>query len=97
MNASDIKPNFLNKSQIIRDVCSVDPSRTNKEIRDEVYRRFKIRVNANLVVSAVGTWASRSRDSKNYDLILAAFRRAFEAVDCNIERGRRFLSQAAQA
>lgn len=87
--------NFYNKSELCRDVCRVDPSRTNKEIRIEVERRYGVKVAANLVVAACGTWKSRNDDAKNYSHIVKAFQKALETVGNNLDRGRLFLNQAA--
>ena len=75
LNAYDAK--YVNRSELIRAVCNLDPSRSNKEIRDEVFRRYKIKVGGNLVVAAVGTRLSRAKKSKDWARLIGLAKRFY--------------------
>lgn len=88
-------PRYVNRSEVIREVCNVDPSRSNKEIREEVFRRYGLRVGGNLVVAAVGTRESRVRRSKNWPRLIEVARRFYEDMGVNSVEDCLFWLRAA--
>ena len=56
---TNIKQNFLCKSEIIRDINQRYPHYTNEEIKAECYKRFGFRPQSNLIINVIGKETSR--------------------------------------
>lgn len=78
MKKTTLDENFVNKSSLIREVLKSDPRLTNKGIKEEVFRRYGIKVGGNLICAAVGTQKSRARKAAHYPTIIAEAKKFLE-------------------
>lgn len=98
MKNSAIDPRTCNRSELIRTVCNIDPAQSNKQIREEVFRRYGIKVGGNLVCSAVGTREQRQRKAAKYPLIIAEAKRFLEHCGIlSVEEGCYWIRAAARS
>jgi hypothetical protein len=78
--SSSIDANLFNKSELIRTVYKEKPASSNAEIREAVMRRWRVRVEANLIIQAIGRERDRMAYLASHSAIQALARRFL--ADC---------------
>lgn len=98
MKPTSIDPRTCNRSELIRSVCHIDPTQSNKQIREEVLRRYGIEVGGNLVCSAVGTREERQRKAAKYPMIIAEAKKFLERCGIlGVDEGCYWIRAAARS
>ena len=91
---SCISANAVNKSKIIRDVYSVKPSATNKEIKAVIESQYGFSVGSNLIVQAVGSEKQRNGLSTRTCLIVQRMKEIVADCGNDLEYAARCLRLA---
>ena len=86
--------NKFNKSQIIRDVYSVNPAATNREIRMVIESQYGFRVGSNLIVQTLGSEKGRFGLATRTLLIVEKMRKIVAECGNDIEFATRCLRMA---
>ena len=60
MNQKKFVSNYINKSELIRNVHKFNPEMSNKQIIDHVLKIFNCKVGQNLVIQSIGNQKVRS-------------------------------------
>jgi hypothetical protein len=89
-----ISANHLNKSQLIRDVYSVNPAATNREIKRVIYEQYGFVVGSNLISQAIGSQLRRKTLGIRTSLIVAKCRDILNECGNDIEFAVRCLRLA---
>ena len=98
MKKTTLDENFVNKSSLIREVLKSDPRLTNKGIKQEVFRRYGIKVGGNLICAAVGTQKSRARKAAHYPTIIAEAKKFLEKCGIlSVDEGCYWIRAAGKA
>jgi len=72
MNQKKFAANYINKSELIRNVHKFNPEMSNKQIIDHVFRIFNCKVGQNLVIQSIGNQKVRIGLINSHSLINGA-------------------------
>lgn len=96
MNNALFRENFENKTELIRKVYEANPIATNKQIAQEVWDRWKVKVASNLIISAIGKYRARRLLQPAFKNLLALSQAHLESFLGDVEQAVWYLRQAAR-